>query len=362
MKAPSRLNPRRRTLAGAALFTVLLSGCAANEQGDTRSALVGTVTAAGSSAQAAAQEAWVSAFQQANSRVTVNYDPTGSGAGREQFIGGGVDFAGSDSALSAAELAGEFAACAPGSTAIDLPVYVSPLVLIFNVEGVSELRLDAATIAGIFSRTVQKWNDPAIVALNPTASLPDQTISAVHRSDDSGTTRNFADYLHQNAPDMWPAEPADAFPFERGEGAQGNSGVVSAVTNGRNTIGYADASRAGGLNVAELKVGDTFVAYSAKAAAAIIDASPIVPRDNPNDLVIDVDRQSSAAGVYPLVLVSYLIACQSYASADKAELLKAYFASIASPAGQAEAASGAGSAPLSDAFSARVLKAIASIR
>jgi len=362
VKAPNNYSRFVRATGAIVLAVIGLSGCAANEQGDTRSALVGTLTAAGSSAQAAAQETWVSAFQRANSRVTVNYDPTGSGAGREQFIGGGVDFAGSDSALSDEEMAGEFAACAPGTTAIDLPVYVSPLVLIYNVEGVRQLRLDAAAIAGIFSRAVKKWNDPAIVALNPEANLPDQAISAVHRSDDSGTTKNFADYLHQNVPDVWPAAPADAFPFDSGEGAQGNSGVVSAVTNGRNTIGYADASRAGGLDVAELKVGDSFVAYSAKAAAAIIDASPIVPRDNPNDLVIDVDRQSSAPGVYPLVLVSYLIACQNYANADKSALLKAYFASIASPAGQAEAASGAGSAPISEAFSARVLQAIDSIQ
>jgi len=361
MKAPITQNKLVRVTAALGASVLLLAGCAANEQGDTRSALVGTLTAAGSSAQAAAQEAWVSSFQRANSRVTVNYDPTGSGAGREQFIGGGVDFAGSDTALSDEEMAGDFASCAPGSAAINLPVYVSPLVLIYNVQGLSELRLDAVTIAGIFSRDVQKWNDPAIVALNPTANLPDESIAAVHRSDDSGTTRNFADYLHQNAPDVWPAEPADDFPFDSGEGAQGNSGVVSAVTNGFNTIGYADASRAQGIDVAELKVGDEFVTYSAAAAAAIIDASPVVPRDNPNDLVIDVDRQSSAAGVYPLVLVSYLIVCEDYAAAAQSDLLKAYFASIAGPAGQAEAAVGAGSAPLSDEFSARVLESIASI-
>lgn len=162
-------------------------------------------------------------------------------------------------------------------------------------------------------------------------------------------------------PEIWTSEPADAFPYS-GEGAQGNSGVVSAVANGNNTIGYADASRVGDLSVAALQVGDEFVDYSTEAAAAIIDASPLVERDNPNDLVVDVDRTSTAPGVYPLVLVSYLIACEDYPDADQAELVAAYLAYVASPEGQAAAAESAGSAPLSADFSDRVLEAVASIR
>ncbi|PXA65682.1 phosphate ABC transporter substrate-binding protein PstS [Cryobacterium arcticum] len=346
---------------GLAVAALLLCGCAANEAGDAPSTLAGTLDGAGSSAQASAQDVWVSQFQRANGSVTINYDPTGSGAGREQFIGGGVDFAGSDSALSDEELTGEFRSCAPGAAAIDLPVYVSPLVLVFNVDGVDSLRLDPAAIAGIFSGAITRWNDPVLTALNPGSALPDEQISAVHRSDDSGTTKNFADYLHQNVPEAWPNDPADAFPYP-GEGAQGNSGVVSAVANGYNTIGYADASRAGDLSVASLKVGDDFVDYSTEAAAAIIDESPLVDRENPNDLVIDVDRTSTAAGVYPLVLVSYLIACEEYPDADQAELVTAYLNYVASPEGQAAAAEGAGSAPLSLDYSARVQDAINSIR
>jgi len=347
--------------AGAWVAALLLSGCAANESDDKKSELAGTLDGAGSSAQASAEDVWVSQFQRENGSVTINYDPTGSGAGREQFIGGGVDFAGSDSALSDDELAGEFGACAPGSAAIDLPVYVSPLVLVFNVDGVDSLKLDPATIAGIYSGAITRWNDPALVSLNPGTVLPDAQISAVHRSDDSGTTKNFADYLHQNVPNVWTSEPADAFPYP-GEGAQGNSGVVSAVANGRNIIGYADASRVGDLSVAALRVGDEFVDYSTEAAAAIIDESPLLTRKNPNDLVVDVDRTSTAAGVYPLVLVSYLIACEQYPDAASGKLVAAYLSYVASAEGQAAAAESAGSAPLSADFSARVLEAVSSIR
>jgi len=349
------------TLGTLVLSAVMLAGCATNESGDTPSSLSGTINGAGSSAQSAAQDVWVTGFQKNNAGVTVNYDPTGSGAGREQFIAGGLDFAGSDSALTEAELEGTFVGCATGSRAIDLPVYLSPLVLIFNIDGVDTLNLDAAAIAGIFSNSITRWNDPALVALNPGSALPDAEITAVHRSDDSGTTKNFTDYLQQNVPDAWPEAAADAFPYP-GEASQGNSGVVNAVGGGLNAIGYADASRAGDLDVAALKVGDDFVPYSAEAAAAVIDASPLAERGNPNDLVINVDRTSSVAGVYPLVLVSYLIACEEYADPERSEVVKAYLTSIAEAEGQQAAADGAGSAPLSAAYSQRVLDAIASIR
>jgi phosphate transport system substrate-binding protein len=362
MNSSPSIATRLRLTALLGAGALLLSGCAVNEAGDQESALSGILDGAGSSAQSAAQDVWVASFQRENASVTVNYDPSGSGAGREQFIAGGVSFAGSDSALTDEELAGEFAGCAPGSSAIDLPVYVSPLVLVYNIDGVDDLRLDAETIAGIFSNTISRWNDPAIVALNDGASLPDAPISAVHRSDDSGTTKNFTDYLHDNVPGVWDAEAADAFPYSGGEAAQGNSGIVSAVDGGINTIGYVDASKAAGLNVAELKVGDDFVEYSAQAAAAIIDASPVVERENENDIVVDVDRTSTANGVYPLVLVSYLIACEEYADPAEAELVTGYLRTIASSEGQADAAGGAGSAPLSEDFSARVLAAVDSIR
>ena len=354
---------RQRVRAGLLLAVVgsLLVGCATNEAGETDSDLEGYLVGAGSSAQSAAQDVWITAFQLANSRVTVSYDPSGSGAGREQFIAGGVDFAGSDAALSDEDLEEEFGSCAPGAKGINLPVYVSPLVLVYSIDGIDSLRLDAASIAGIFANQITQWNDPALVALNEGVALPDAAITAVHRSDDSGTTHNFTDYLFQNEPEIWAAEPSDTFPFD-GEAAQGNAGVVSSVTDGLNSIGYVDASRAGDLDVAELKVGDEFVPYSAEAAAAIIDASPIAQRDNPNDIVVNVDRTSTAPGVYPLVLVSYLMACQEYADPETGELVRAYFTSVADAEGQNAAAADAGSAPLSSATAERVLAAIATIK
>ena len=272
--------------AVAALTTaavLALSSCAANEggaapggSGGESASLSGTLAGSGSSAMATAQETWVAEFQTKNPDVTVNYAPDGSGAGREAFAGGGVDFAGSDRAMDPDEITAEALAssrCDASQGAMNLPVYISPIAVIYNVEGVTDLKLDADTLASIFAGKITKWNDPKITALNEGASLPDQNITAVHRADDSGTTENFTDYLHQAAPTVWTAEPDGEWPFKGGEAAPQTSGVVDAVTNGTGTIGYADASKAGDLGVAQIKVGDKFVTYSPEAAAAVVDAS-----------------------------------------------------------------------------------------
>ena len=348
-------------LAGA----LALSSCAANEAGtgdETPSSLSGTLVGAGSSAQGSAQEAWIAAFQTANPDVDITYDPTGSGAGRETFIAGGSDWAGSDSALNDDELASTFAGCADGATAYDLPTYISPIAVIFNIEGVDELNLDAATLAHIFKGDITSWDDPAIAALNEGVTLPAASITAVHRSDDSGTTKNFADYLNKVAPEVWDQKAADAFPYQTGEAAQGTSGVVDAVTNGTNTIGYADASKAGDLGIAKIKVGDEFVGYSPEAAAAVVAESPLVEGRDANDIAFALDRTTTDPSHYPLVLVSYSIVCSEYADAAQGELVKAYIGYITSPEGQQVAADSAGAAPLSEDLSAKVAAALEAVK
>lgn len=340
-------------LAGA----FALSSCAANEGGtgeEPTSDLSGTLDGAGASSQGSAQEAWIAAFQTANTDVTVNYDPSGSGAGREAFIAGGVAFAGTDSALKQEEIDGGFAGCVPDTGYIQVPAYISPIAVIFNVEGVDELNLDAATIAKIFKGEITSWDDPAIAALNEGTTFPSAAITAVHRSDDSGTTKNFADYLSKVAPEVWDAEPADPFPYQTGEAAQGTSGVVDAVTNGTNTIGYADASKAGELGTANIKVGDEFVAYSPEGSAAVVEGSPAGDTASDTDLAIKLDRETTDPSHYPLVLVSYIITCIEFVDPEAAPLVKAYVTYITSEEGQAEAASSAGAAPLSADLSAKV--------
>ena len=344
-----------------------LSSCAANEGGSADSAasestLSGNLVGAGSSAMDAAQQAWIAEFQTANPDVTIDYDPSGSGAGRDTFIEGASDFAGSDRAYTLDEIEeGRFGRCSADSTVVELPLYISPIAVVFRLEGIDTLDLDPQTIAGIFAGTITNWNDPAITATNPDITFPDLPITAVHRSDDSGTTENFTDYLFAAAPDVWEWEADGVWPFEGGEAAQGNSGVVDTVANGVGTIGYADASRAGDLGTVAVQVGDEFVPFSPEAAAAIVDASPLEEGRAEGDLAIAIDRTTEQAGVYPIVLVSYLIACEQYASSENVEVVREYLAYIASEEGQQAAAEGAGSAPISASLRERAMQAIESI-
>jgi phosphate transport system substrate-binding protein len=362
-----------RAAVVAAAGAVLLSSCAANEpapggEADATTApsgasLSGDLAGAGASSMGAAQEAWIAGFQTANPDVNVTYDPAGSGAGREQFIAGGVSFAGSDAYLKDEELEGTFGACVADTVPVELPIYISPIAVIFNVEGVDSLNMDAATIAKIFSGQITSWNDPAIAEQNPDATLPDATITAVHRSDDSGTTENFTEYLAATAESDWSEGVFETWPAAYGgEGAQGTSGVVDAVTNGTNTIGYADASRAGDLGTVALQVGEEYVPFTAEAAAAAVDASPRVEGRGEGSLAVDLDRTTTEAGVYPLVLISYGIACADYTDDATAELVKGYLGYIASAEGQEAGAANAGNAPISDDLREDILAVVDSIQ
>jgi phosphate transport system substrate-binding protein len=350
-----------------AVAALTLSACATNEGGTTTepsegaSSLSGEIAGSGASSQEVAVQAWTAGFQTSNPDVTVTYDAAGSGAGRESFQAGAVAFAGSDRAFKTDEIeAGPWDGCVEGTGIIELPTYISPIAVIFNVEGVDSLNLDAATIAGLFSGAIANWNDPAIAALNEGVTLPDLAVNPVHRADDSGTTENFTDYLFQAAPEAWTSEPDGVWPLASGEAAQGTSGVVSAVSGGNGTIGYADASRAAeeGLSTAAVKVGDEFVEYSPEAAAAIVDASPMEEGREEGDLAIALDRTSEEAGVYPIVLVSYMIACQEYVDTAVAPVVKGYLQYIASTEGQDAAAAAAGNAPISDSLREQINSAI----
>jgi phosphate transport system substrate-binding protein len=353
------LTIRRAIVPGLAAIALALSGCgAANDSGDDSSndggdsssgagSLSGTLNGGGSSAQEAAQGVWRAGFQQANSGVTVNYDPVGSGTGRENFISKAYSFAGSDSALSTdeGELDAAKARCG-GEDPIEVPAYVSPIAVVYNLPGVDELNLKPETIAGIFDDKITTWNDPAIAADNPDADLPDTAITPVHRSDDSGTTKNFTDYLSKAANGAWTYDADSIWPKQGGEAAEGTSGLVAAVKSGEGTIGYADESQAGGLGVAAVGVGDEFNKPSAEGAAMVLANSPRTEGRADVDMAIDIDRAMTDSGAYPLLLTSYLIACQHYDDANEAALVKGFLSYAVSDAGQQAAAEQAGSAPL----------------
>ncbi|WP_017626127.1 phosphate ABC transporter substrate-binding protein PstS [Nocardiopsis chromatogenes] len=307
----------------------------------------GTLSGAGASSQENAMATWKAAYEGACEGTTVQYDSVGSGAGRSQFIDGAVSFAGSDAALDENETEQAVERC-DGAEVVNLPAYISPIAVVFNLDGVDTLNLSPETIAGIFNQEITTWNDDAIAEDNPDADLPDTDIVPVNRSDESGTTENFVAYLSEAAGDAWPHEVSGDWPIEPVEAAQGSSGVVSAVEGGQGTIGYVDASHVGELGTAAVGVGDDFVEYSPESAAAIVDASPQREGNSDNDHAIELDYTTDDSSAYPIVLVSYEIACMVYGDQNEADLVKSYLSYVVSEEGQQAVAEEAGSAPLSD--------------
>jgi len=365
----NRFSMLAAALAAGSLALTACGGSSANDAGGSSpsksksAGLSGSLNGAGSTAQQAAMAAWQAAFQGTNPAVTVNYDPVGSGGGREQFLAGGaILFAGSDAALNDDELAKSKTRCAGGTGAIDLPVYISPIAIAFNLPGVTSLQMSADTIAKIFSGKIKKWNDAAIAADNSGVKLPSTAITPVHRADDSGTTQNFTDYLSKAAASSWTFPAAQTWPVKGGEAAQGTSGVVQAIKQGKGTIGYADASQVGDLGKTKVKVGSAFVEPSADTAAKAAELSQPTASRPAGDLSIDVARTTTEAGAYPVILISYQIVCQQYAKAGQGALVKAFETYVTSAEGQDAAAKAAGSAPLTDALRTKITASIATIK
>ncbi|GAB2470994.1 phosphate ABC transporter substrate-binding protein PstS [Promicromonospora xylanilytica] len=320
--------------------------------------LSGELSGGGASSQESAMEAWRAGFQSQNPDVTVNYDPVGSGGGRENFASGAFPFAGSDAALDDEELAAAEAQCGEGGV-IEYPAYISPVAVAFNLEGVDTLNMSAETIAKVFNGDIKKWDDKAIADDNPDAELPSTDITVVHRSDDSGTTENFQEYLHTVVPDVWTYEPEGIWPVKGQESAQGTSGVVSATAAGEGTITYADASQIADLGTVAVGVGDEFVEYSPEAAAAVVEGSPRV--EGTSEHVFAYDLKRDIAGTYPIVLVSYHLACATYEDAATADLVKGLYTYILSEDGQKAAADSAGSAPLPTSLTEQFLPSVEAI-
>ena len=308
-------------------------------------------------------DAWKTNFASANQGATVQYSPDGSGAGRKAILDGSAQFGGSDAYLKDEEYASSTTQCGPDG-ALNIPVYISPIAVAFNLPDIKELKLDAVTVAKMFRGEIATWNDPAIASLNPDATLPDLAVTPVSRSDDSGTTTNFTEYLAAATPETWTDKASGVWPASlQGENAKGTSGVVKTVTDTPGAVTYADDSAVSGtLGIAQIKVGESFTKISAEAAAKAVDAGTPVEGRNANDLSIKLDRTTTIEGAYPIVLVSFHIVCSTYADQETVDLVKAFESYVVSDAGQTAAADAAKSAPLSKTLQDKALKSIESIK
>ncbi|MFC9704285.1 MULTISPECIES: phosphate ABC transporter substrate-binding protein PstS [unclassified Streptomyces] len=314
----------------------------------------GKLLAAGSSAQRNAMDLWVKNFQAACEGVEINYQGIGSGGGITKFNQGQVAFAGSDSALKDEEVAESKKIC-KGGTGVNLPMVGGPIAIGYKLDGVDNLVLDASTIAKIFDNKITKWNDPAITKLNPGAKLPDSNIQAFHRSDESGTTQNLGKYLSTAAPADWKHDPkSKSWPAEGGQAANGSSGVATAVKDVEGSISYMELSYAAANKSSTVSIStgaSAPVAATSENASKAIAAAKV--KGTGNDLALSLDYKTKAEGAYPIVLVTYEIACDKGNKAETLSTLKAFLTYTASEEGQ-KVLTDAGYAPIPAEIAAKV--------
>ncbi len=257
---------------------------------------------------------WFAEYQKTHKDVEFNYQSIGSGGGIKQVLAQTVDFGATDAPMTDEELKS-------AKTPIrHIPTVLGAVVVAYNVTGVpGELKLDGATLANIFLGTVTKWNDAAIVKLNPKVKLPATDILVVRRSDGSGTSAVFTEYLAAVSPDFktkvgvgknvnWPA----------GIGAKGNEGVTAMVSQTDGAIGYTELAYAinSKLNVASMKnaKGDFTIPSVASITAA---ASSVKKFDG--DLRMSIIN-ADAKGAYPISSFTYILLPEDKASAPLKEV------------------------------------------
>ncbi|MBD0670819.1 phosphate ABC transporter substrate-binding protein PstS [Streptomyces sp. CBMA156] len=367
---------RNRRSTALALSAVALAGaltltaCGSDENkpapGQTSAASIacagkgGTLLGAGSTAQGNAMDVWKTAYTGACSGTTVNYSGGGSGAGVQQFNQGQVAFAGTDYVLKPADVDASKAVCT-GGRAIDLPMVGGLVSLVYNVDGVDNLVLDGPTAAKIFDSQITKWNDPAIAALNPGATLPDAEIQSFHRSDDSGTTYNLTSYFAKTSGGAWSAAPDKAWKGRNGQSANGSAGLSAQIKQVKNSIGYAELSYAqiNNLKSARISTGAAKPVEATTANAANTFATSTVSGTD-GDLALSLDYGTKADNAYPIILATYEIACDKGNKAATLDTLKSFLTYTISDAAQ-KAIGEKGYVPLPASIGDRVKSAVAKL-
>jgi len=315
-----RVRSQGVVIAGAALaaMALSLSACSSSTTngGSSGSGLSGTLNGSGSSFQLIFQQTAIQNFKSIEPGVSVNYGGGGSGKGRTDLASGVVQFAGSDSPIPSAEVANF-----KGKTVLYFPVVIGPITVSYNLSGVSSLKLDAPVIADLFQGNIKKWNDPKIAALNPGVKLPSTTIVIARRSDSSGTTQNFSQFLVDAAPNWklgtsstisWPATS---------QGGSGNGGVAQIIKSTPGAVGYVDYAdaKAAALTFASVKNKDgNFVAPSIQTATTAADNATIKP-----DLTFSAIWAPGAQS-YPVTYQSWDLVFEKQSSSNTTKMLKAY--------------------------------------
>ena len=316
------------------------------------------ITGSGSTAQANAMSHFITNYEESCSGKQLNYTASGSGAGVADFLAAKTDFGGSDSPLSGEEYAGAKQRCG-GTDAWNLPAVFGPIAITFNVNTTDVLNFDAPTLAKIFSGAITRWDDPAITALN--GNMPAEDIHVISRSDASGTSDNFQQYLQAASGGAWTKGAGKTFNGGVGTSAQGNEGTSEAVKKTEGAISYNEWSYAmkQHLDVAGIKTAGGVVGIGNDWVGKTI--SDVTIKGQGNDLVLDLSKVYATAtpGAYPILLASYELVCSKYPDAQVGTAVKAFMQSTITTGQQG--LTPLGYIPLPADFQTRVAAAVNSL-
>jgi phosphate transport system substrate-binding protein len=293
----------------AAALTACTSTATSTQQPRPVDTTVAQLTGAGSTFDAPFFNLAFPAYRRDHPGVAVSYAAVGSSAGITRFAAGQVNFGATDVPASTADLA-----AAHGGPALQVPVVLGAVAVAYNVLTLSDtpLKLTGPVLAKIFLGQITKWNDPALTALNPGAHLPDAYINVVHRSDGSGTTYIFSNYLSEVSP-AWAAAVGTgrSLHWPAGRGADGNGGVAAAIERTAYSIGYAETSYTTGTTLGYAAIANRTGTYTIPTPAAITAAAAAKPAITSGDFSI-VNQPAPAA--YPICGYSWVLVSASQPS------------------------------------------------
>ena len=314
----SLVRPMGRAVLVGLAAAIVASACG-NTGSGTSPVGSGSLTGAGATFPAPFYQKAFFTYSQQYPAVTINYQSVGSGAGIQQFIKGTVEFGASDVPMGSADIT---SAGGP-DTLTQIPATLGVISIAYNLSGVSKLQLDGSTLANIYLGHIKKWNDAALVALNPGVALPNTEIQVVHRSDSSGTSYHFTDYLGKVSPE-WKTKVgvAKAVSWPAGIGGNGNQGVAQAVQSTAGAIGYVELAYVVSANMTQAflknKNGKFVQASVDGATAAAAQNTSVSPT---NFSITDEPGDTT----YPIAGFSWIILHTSYSDAEKGKAIAYLF-------------------------------------
>jgi phosphate transport system substrate-binding protein len=263
---------------------------------------------------------WFEDFNAKYSNIQVDYQSIGSGGGIKGITNQTFDFGASDAAMKDEELA----ALPAGKTVLHVPTALGAVVVIYNLPAVQTLQLDAANVAGIFLGTITTWNDPAIAANNPGATLPSTNIVVVHRSDGSGTTNAFTTYLDTVSPD-WHTKVGKGkeVNWPTGIGAAGNDGVAGGVKQTEGAVGYVELNYATTAQLTSALLENADGKFVAGSTAGVTAAAKAAVSSFPADFRQAPIINGAGPDTYPIAAYTYLLVYKDQTDANKGQALVA---------------------------------------